>query len=91
MDFTNEEKHRIDVLYGNDFDGITPEDMPLIQRWEQFKAVEDAKVQAELQAIKDKAESEIEENKATAELSRSILKEKSERSKARWEVLRNGK
>lgn len=91
MDFTNEEKHRIDVLYGNDFDGITPEDMPLIQRWEQFKAIESAKVQAELQAIKDKAEADMEESKATAELSRSILKEKSERSKARWEVLRNGK
>ena len=91
MDFTNDEKHRIDVLYGTDFKDVTPDDISLIRRYEQYKAVEDAKMQAELQALKKKTEKDVAENTKTAELARSILSEKADRARARWEVLRYGK
>ena len=58
-EFTNEEKHRIDVLYGTDFKDITADDAKLIARYEAYKAKNDAKVQAEIDAIKAESETKL--------------------------------
>lgn len=55
-DFTNDELHRIDVLYGTDFKEVAPEDAPLIARWERAKALQDAELQARLEALTAEAE-----------------------------------
>ena len=89
-EFTNEEKQRINVLYASDFKDVTADDIALIQRYERYKAVEDAKVQAELQAIMDKANAQVEETRKTAQLAREQLEEQARRSRERWEALRNG-
>ena len=74
-EFTNEEKQRINVLYASDFKDVTTDDIALIQRYERYKAIEDAKVQAELQAIMDKANAQVEETRKTAQLAREQLEE----------------
>lgn len=89
-EFTNEEKQRINVLYASDFKDVTTDDIALIQRYERYKAIEDAKVQAELQAIMDKANAQVEETRKTAQLAREQLEEQARRSRERWEALRNG-
>lgn len=58
-EFTNEEKHRIDVLYGTDFKDITADDVKLIARYEAYKAKNDAKLQAEIEAIKTESETKL--------------------------------
>ena len=63
MDFTNEEKERINQLYGNDFQDIAPEDAQLIARWEAWKAVQESEHQAKLQAMQDEANAKILESK----------------------------
>lgn len=50
--FTQEEIHRIDYLYSNDFKGITPDDASLIAKYEFEKAQEDAITQAKLDETK---------------------------------------
>lgn len=37
-DFTNEEKERINQIYGNDFKNMSPDDVQLVIRWERAKA-----------------------------------------------------
>lgn len=89
-EFTNEEKRRIDMLYASDFKDVTADDIALIQRYERYRAIEDAKVQAELQAIMDEANAQVEETRKTAQLAREQLEEQARRSRERWEALRNG-
>ena len=89
-DFTNDEKRRIDYLYASDFKDVTADDIVLIQKFERQKAIEDAKVQAELQAIADEASVNIEETRKTAALAREQLEEHAKRSRERWERLRYG-
>ena len=90
-EFTNEEKHRIDVLYGEDFKGeISIDDVKLIQRYEAYKAKHDAKVQAEIEAMQAESQAKIEEARKTEQLARDILTAKAQASRNRWEVLRNG-
>lgn len=90
-EFTQAEKARIDELYGNDFAGITPADIPLIQKYEQFKTVNEARFKAEIEAMQKEAEAKIIEAHETAKLARDLLEERAQRSRERWEVLRNGK
>lgn len=89
-EFNNEEKRRIDMLYASDFKDVTADDIALIQRYERYKAIEDAKVQAELQAIMNEANAQVEETRKTAQLAREQLEEQARRSRERWEALRNG-
>lgn len=60
MDFTHEEKERINQLYGNGFDGITPDDAELIGRWEAWKAVTESEHQAKLEAIRAEMQAKLE-------------------------------
>ena len=89
-DFTNEEKHRIDVIYGNDFKDLTIDDVKLIQKYEAYKARNDEIVQAKIKAIEAESAAQIKETKKTEKLARDILTAKAEAARERWEVLRNG-
>lgn len=90
-DFTQAEKARINELYASDFAGITPADIPLIQKYEQFRAVNEARFKAEIEAMQTEANAKAAEAHETAELARRLLEERAQRSRERWEVLRNGK
>lgn len=89
-EFTQAEKARINELYATDFEGITPADIPLIQKFEQQKAVNDARFRAELEAMQKEADVKAAEAHETAALARERLEERAQRSRERWEVLRNG-
>lgn len=55
-DFTNDEKERINQLYGSDFEGITPDDAQLIARWEQAKTLVNAEYQAKQEALQEETQ-----------------------------------
>ena len=90
-EFTNAEKHRIDLLYGEDFDAkdMTPDDVKLIQRWEKFKAEQDAELQARLEAVKAESEANIERADAAAKTMQKNLKEFANKARKRYKELRN--
>lgn len=73
MEFTHAETDRINQLYGSDFKDVTPDDMPLITRWERYKALQEDTHKAEIEAIKTRTDAELEEMKATYEVARSNL------------------
>lgn len=75
MDFTTEERDRINLLYGTDFKDIQPQDAALIARWEQYKASEDAKANAEIKALADVAEQRMEDSKRVADAAISAFEE----------------
>jgi hypothetical protein len=91
MDFTNEEKARINALYGNDFKEITPEDAALIARWEQHKAEQNAVLQAKTNAIKLEALNNIENANEIATIAKNNLKALKDVALARLERIDNGK
>lgn len=84
-EFTNEELHRIDVLYGTDFEDIKPEDVQLIARWEQKRAIESAEAQARFDAIAAESAAKVEQSKKTAEYARKTLSELKNKALARLE------
>lgn len=86
-EFTKEELHRIDVLYGTDFKDIKPEDASLIARWEQYKATQNAEVQARIAAIEKESKARINECKKTEKLARDILTEQANAAMQRLERL----
>lgn len=87
MDFTNEEKERINQLYGTDFKDITPEDAQLIGRWEAWKATEDARYKAELKALQDEADLKMKNASALYEQARDNLTELHDKALARFDKL----
>lgn len=91
MDFTNEEKARINALYGNDFKEIKPEDAALIARWEQYKAEQNAVLQAKTNAIKLEALNNIENANEIATIAKNNLKALKDVALARLERIDNGK
>lgn len=90
-EFTNEEKHRIDVLYGTDFKDITADDAKLIARYEAYKAKNDAIVQAEIDAIKAESETKLAYAQEQQTQAMNNLQELHERAIARLEKIENGK
>ena len=89
MDFTQEEKERINQLYGNDFADITPDDATLIARWEAYKAVNDDKHAAEIEAIKAESDARLVEIQEQYAIARANLKELHDLAVARFERLDN--
>lgn len=87
-EFTNEELHRIDVLYGTDFEDIKPEDAALIARWEQKRAIESAEAQARFEAIETETAAKVEQAKKTAEYARKNLAELRNKAVARLEEIK---
>ena len=88
-DFTNEEKQRIDLLYGSDFESITPDDVLLIARWEQYKAKQDEEHRAKIDAIK--AETDVKLANAREEHQRALsnLEELKNAALERLEMIAN--
>lgn len=67
MEFTNEEKERINQLYGNDFKDITPDDASLIGRWEAWKAVQENEHRAKIAQYEAEANAKMENSKRIAD------------------------
>lgn len=88
MDFTNEEKERINQLYGNDFKDIKPEDAELIGRWEAWKAVNASEHQAKIEAIKAQADQKLEQNKAEFDKAMENLNSLHDIALKRFEVMK---
>lgn len=91
MEFTNEQKHRIDVLYGEDFKGeLTADDVKLIAEWEKYKIENDLKYQANKKEQDEITARKIEIAEDLAAIARKNLSESANRSRKRWERLRYG-
>lgn len=89
-EFTNEEKERINILYGNDFTDIKPEDASLIARWEQAKALRDAEFQQQSELAKAETEARIVAANEHAAQAMSNLKELHAKALERLERIENG-
>ena len=90
-EFTKDELHRIDLLYGEDFksEDFTPDDVKLIQRWEKWKAEQDAELKARIEAMKAESASNIERADAAAKTMQKNLKEFASKARKRYKELRN--
>ena len=73
-EFTNAEKERINQLYGNDFEGITPEDAKLIARWESAKAVNAEEHRARIEAIETETAAKLKQSEKLHKQAMSNLK-----------------
>ena len=72
-DFTIDEKHRIDELYGNSFEGATPDDFALISRWERMKALADVKSSEQMRLMREEVEARVEAAHAQRDLALAQL------------------
>ena len=84
-EFTKEEMHRIDVLYGTDFKDIKPEDAPLIARWEKYRALQEEEAKARFAAIEKESEARVKEARKTAKLAQQQLIEQATAAMQRFE------
>ena len=89
-EFTNAQKQRIDQLYGNDFEGITPEDALLIAQWEQAKAINEAEFQAKMSAIEAETQARIENSRELHEQAMGNLQEMHDAAMERLKAVENG-
>ena len=87
MEFTNEEKERINALYGNDFEGVTPEDAKLICRWEAWKATEQARNEIEMEEIKKQTDAKVNEMKRQSDDAFKLLSDLRDMAVKRFERL----
>lgn len=85
-DFTKEELNRINQLYGNDFEDITPDDATLIIRYEQGKTEEETLASEQVKAIHDELEAKREVCAAQVEESRKRLDNLVAEAIGRYEV-----
>ena len=89
-DFTNEQKQRIDQLYGNDFKDITPDDAMLIAQWEQAKALNEAEFQAKISAIEAETQAKIENSREMHEQAMKNLQDMHDAAMERLKAVENG-
>lgn len=89
-EFTNDELHRIDLLYGKDMklDDFCLDDLKLIQRWEASRAKHDEKVQAQIEIMQQESEQRLAESNELFKLARKNVKELASRSRKRYKELR---
>ena len=90
-DMTNEQKERLDLLYGNDFKGVTPDDIPLIIAWERHDAVNDAEFQNRQQLLREELETRLEASKKAAQESYTRLQELHDAAMNRYKAVEYGK
>lgn len=88
--FTNEEKERINQLYGNDFQNITPDDALLIGRWESAKTLVDADFQARQAAIEAETQAKLEQSQAVFNQAMENLNAQQEAAMRRLEAFNDG-
>lgn len=91
MEFTNAEKEKINQLYGNDFEGITPDDAQLIARWEQYKAESKQASRAQNEALRAESEARLQSIREQHEIAVNTLYELRDKAYERLERVENGK
>lgn len=91
MQFTNEEKKRIDLLYGNDLKDVTPDDVQLIAKWERHKLELETEQNARILAISKENEARLSAIEKQAKLAMATLQEMRDAAIKRYEVIVNGK
>lgn len=89
-EFTKEEMHRIDMLYGTDFKDIKPEDAQLIARWEKYKATNNAEYELKKNALERETQAKIELANEKQTVAIEILKAKAAAAREKLERVRNG-
>lgn len=89
-EFTNTEKQRLDQLYGNDFEGITAQDAPLIARYEAWKAKQEAEHVAKMEMIQAETQAKIKAAKKQSDYAMQTLKELRDKARQRYERATNG-
>lgn len=90
MDFTQEEKERINQLYGNDFADITPEDALLIGRWESWKATNADEHKARIEAIQEESELKLKQSEMEFKQAMDNLRELHDMALERLKAVSNG-
>lgn len=90
MEFTKEERARIDNLYANDFKGITPDDAQLVARFERFMAKQEAESDAYIQTIKDESAKRVAQAKRVSDKAIKNLNELHDAALARLDGVNNG-
>lgn len=89
-EFTVAEKDRINRLYGTDFADITPDDVALIARFERWKAINEAKFQAEIELKQQESQARIEATQAQHEQAMNNLRELQQAALKRLERIEDG-
>lgn len=74
MSFTKAELNKIDSLYANDFANVTPEDVPLIIRWELDAYAANIEYDEKLKALKEESAARLAKVKKEAEYSAETLR-----------------
>lgn len=82
-EFTEKERNTIDDIYRREFQGMTPEEVQLLLRWNAAQAKNDELVKAEIAAMNAEKEARIEETRKTAEKARRNLAELKNAAKKR--------
>lgn len=72
-DFTIDEKHRIDELYGSGFEGASSDDFALIARWEHMKAIADVKASEQMRLMREEVKARVEAAHAQRDLALAQL------------------
>ena len=88
--FTDEEKEIVNRIASGDLEGITEKELEVYTRFQTSKALADAKLQAELQALKDETDAKIEQSKAVNDAAVANLEAQRDLALARLEAVKNG-
>lgn len=89
MNFTKAEMDRINQLYGNDFEDINPNDAQLIGRYEAYKAVTDAKVQAEIKALDDESKARLKHDAEIYQIAKQNLELLRDAAMEKYKAVKN--
>lgn len=90
LEFTEQERMKIDDLIKRDFENATPDEVRLYAKWEAEKALRDEEFKARLQARADESKAKIAELKRNANSARDGLKALKAAAIARLEQIDNG-
>lgn len=89
-EFTTDEKQRIDMLYGTDFEEIKPEDAKLIARYEAWKTRQETLGTIEAEQIRATAENNRANANEYAKQAMQALEDMKVAALARLESIENG-
>lgn len=84
MSFTKAELSKIDSLYASDFANVTPEDVPLIIRWELDAYAANVEYDEKLKALKEESAARLAKVKKEAEYSAETLRILRDKAIARY-------
>lgn len=89
-EFTEEERHRIDEAYRANLEGLSADDVRLLQEWEAARALESSEHQARLDAIKAESDAHVAQAQARADQAAANLAEMHAAMMARLEAVKHG-